>query len=327
MGRFFKKFMIVMLVILIAACSTQVRKGKEEKDSNNSSQTVYQFSYKEQDFKIISFLDEVLDYVRIMKENPELDGENIFNEKVIAPFQAISSLNYVTLDNPLIPTSELEQLEKYTNELLVKEEQINQWIEEALVESAKILSSGEETKIYIFPVNPEDWFMVNQLGGMNGFAYFENNILLMIDPTVSEKALKHAVAHEYHHTVNMFFNGEKSVHSILDLVMTEGEAEFFAGILYPEIKPPWIKPLSEEEEAFVLDGLVVNGDSTDLKIYNDFLYGNYSKKLPSWSNYRIGYQIMNSFIENNPKISVLEWTKMDAKEIVKGSKYKDKIIH
>jgi uncharacterized protein YjaZ len=112
----------------------------------------------------------------------------------------------------------------------------------------------------------------------------------------------------------------------LDLTITEGKAESFANILYPEAKPPWTEPLSEEVEARVLKELKENADSTDWKIYNEFFIGNYAKGIPGWSNYKIGYQITESFIENNPNQLVLEWTKMEAKEIVKNSKYMDKIL-
>ncbi|MDI2589166.1 DUF2268 domain-containing putative Zn-dependent protease [Psychrobacillus sp. NEAU-3TGS] len=73
----------------------------------------------------------------------------------------------------------------------------------------------------------------------------------------------------------------------------------------------------------MLEELSLNGQSMNFVIYDKLAYGNSRKDIPSFSNYKIGYQITESFIENNPDISILEWTKKGAKEIVSGSKYSD----
>lgn len=333
MRRLINLSILLLFVIFISGC-TDVKgqnKGIQEEehekvdDDNTPIETTYHFSYKGQEFKIISFFDEVLEYARIISKNPELDRKAIYTEHVLEPFKDKSSLHYlqlgVTQNDPLRPTSRAEELKKNTNELLENQEQINQWIEEAILESAKLLSSGANTSIYLFPVNPEDSFTTYIMDGVTGLAYFGNNVLLMIDPTASKEVIKYAVAHEYHHTVNMTLNGEQSVYSVLDTIITEGKADSFATILYPEINPPWIEPLPEDVEASVSEELSINGNSTDNKIYNHFVYGNPAKDIPRWSNYKIGYQITESFIENNPDISILEWTKMEAKGIVKRSKY------
>ncbi|WP_186321458.1 DUF2268 domain-containing protein [Bacillus sp. FJAT-22090] len=329
---------LLLMVIFISGCTEVKEQNKEiqeeehEKvdDDNTPIETTYHFSYKGQEFEIISFFDEVLEYARIISEKPELDKKAIYTEHVLEPFKDKSSLHYlelgVTENDPLRPTSQVEQLEKNTNELLKKQEQINQWIEEAILESAELLSSGSNTSIYLFPVNPENSFTRYNLNGVGGFAYFGDNVLLMIDPTASKEVIKYTMAHEYHHTVNMTLNGEQSVNSVLDFILTEGKADSFATILYPEINPPWIQPLPEDITARVLEELRINGNSTDYKIYNRFVYGYPAKDIPRWSNYKIGYQINESFIENNPDSSILEWTKTNADEIVSKSKYKDKIF-
>lgn len=327
MGRFVNLSIFILFITFLAACSNHTEQTKEVEEKESAlNQKTYRFLHNKQEFEIISFYEEVLTYTGSMSENPKQDIKKVFTENVLEPFIEKSSLSDVALGNPFSTTTEIEQLEKNTKELLENQEQINQWIEEALVESADLLSSGAETKIYIFPVNPDNWFVKNQMGGVNAVTYFGNKIVLMIDPAVSEKALKRCIAHEYHHTVNLFYNNEKSIYSVLDLTITEGKAESFANLLYPEEDPPWTEPLPEDVEAKVLEELRVNADSTDWKIYNDFFMGNYAKGIPGWSNYKIGYQITESFIENNPNRSVEEWTKMEAKEIVKNSKYTDKIL-
>lgn len=129
------------------------------------------------------------------------------------------------------------------------------------------------------------------------------------------------MAHEYHHTVNILHNSVPIEYNILDLTMQEGKADSFASIVYPETKVIWKEPLSNDEEAKVLEELSVYGKSMDFIIYDKLVYGNKRKDIPRFSNYKIGYLITESYIENNPDISILEWTKKGAKEIVAGSKY------
>lgn len=58
-----------------------------------------------------------------------------------------------------------------------------------------------------------------------------------------------------------------------------------------------------------------NLDSDDYEIWEDFFYGNRRKGILPWTNYKIGYQIMENFLIENPDISIEEWTRMPAKDI------------
>lgn len=329
MRRLIKLSNLLLLVFFISGCidGEKQNKGIQEKkheivdDNNTSMETTYHFSYKGQEFKIISFFDEVMEYATTISENPELDKKSIYTKYVLVPFKEQSSINDITLGDPLSPSWEIEQLEKKTNELLENQGQINKWIEEAILRSAELLP-GEDINIYIFPVNPEEWHLINTGGGLSGMTFSENDFLLMIDPSVSEETVKYVVAHEYHHSVNFLHDGIPIDSNILDLVVMEGKAESFASIVYPEARIIWKEdPLSNDEEAKVLEELSVNGESMDYIIYEKLVFGNSRKHIPGFSNYKIGYLLTESYIKNNPDISILEWTKKDAKEIVAGSKY------
>jgi uncharacterized protein YjaZ len=309
MNRFVNLSSLLLFLIFISGCT-------DVKEDNNTKVNSYQFSYEGQNFEIIPFYEEVLEYTSRMKGNIlELDQEAIYMESVLEPFNEKSSLD-ITLDNSLFlsPSLRIEQLEENTNRLLENQEKINLWIEEAILESVELLPS-KDTKIHIFPANPEDWFFI-EANGVGGAAFSDNGFILFIDPTFSEDALKFTVAHEYHHIVT-----EQNLNNILDYIIIEGKADSFASIVYPEISSPWATPLSEDEEANVLEILRKNINSADMNAYYKFQGGNPAQGIPMWSNYKIGYQIMKSFSENNPDISIEEWTNLDAKEIVKRSKY------
>ena len=330
MRRFINVFIFLILAIFISGCTESIEqnKGTYEKqqgiaeEDNTPTETTYLFTYKGKEFKIISFFDEMLDYAKTISENPELDKKAVYTEHVLEPFLEKSSINEISLGDTLRPSWEIEQLEKKTNELLEKQVQINNWIEDAILKSAELLPGGD-TNIYIFPVNPEEWHLINTGGGISGLTFSESDFLLMIDPSVLEESVNYTVAHEYHHTVNFLHDGIPFDSNILDFILTEGKADAFASIVYPETKVIWKEPLSNDEEINVLEELKAHGESMDFIIYDKLVYGNSRKNIPKFSNYKIGYQITESYIEKNPNTSIIDWTKMDSDEIIRRSKYSD----
>ncbi len=318
------KFIIKILIILLlitttSACAEQTK--EEVKQSPEQTKTTYHFSHNGRDFEIYYFFDEVLSYTKLMNEDPKLDNKEIFRHTVLEPFMKESAIYHQNLGNFFSPTTKIVKLKENTNELLKKQDKISQWIKKSIEKSTELLP-GRDTTFYVFPVNPDDWFTVYKMEGIGGAAFFGNKILLMLDPAFEEEMLKYTVAHEYNHTVHMSHNGTKSMSTILDGVITEGKADNFAKILYPTMKVPWIESLTEDEENAVLEELTKIDDSAYFNGYNDFLYGKSSNNIPQWANYKIGYQVTKSFIEHNPDISIPEWTKMDATQIVKNSDYK-----
>ncbi|WP_161493892.1 DUF2268 domain-containing putative Zn-dependent protease [Virgibacillus necropolis] len=63
----------------------------------------------------------------------------------------------------------------------------------------------------------------------------------------------------------------------------------------------------------------INQPST--KIKDRFFFGDSSKNVPKWAKYKTGNKIMESFIEENPNVSIANWTDMRADEILMKSKY------
>ena len=64
-----------------------------------------------------------------------------------------------------------------------------------------------------------------------------------------------------------------------------------------------------------------NLESTDSSFIQGFTHGNPYYGIPPWSTYKIGNQIMQSFLEENSNLTIKEWTKMSESEIFLKSKY------
>jgi uncharacterized protein YjaZ len=112
-------------------------------------------------------------------------------------------------------------------------------------------------------------------------------------------------------------------YTLLDSFIFEGEAEVFARMVYPNKIAPWSQPLPDEWLERVLGVLRENADSTDADLYYDFVNGNAVKNIPLWSSYKVGYKITQSYLENNPEISMEELMNLDSEEIFRGSAYND----
>jgi uncharacterized protein YjaZ len=309
----------IFLLLLLASCSSQHAVDKEEKETI-PAQTEVSFSHNEQNFKIIPFYEEVLAYTGYVKDNPSKSNPGAYVEKVLEPIKKKSEMNYLSLDYPFSSSTDVERFEDTTMKLLQNEKKINELIKDALIKSSEILPGGD-TNIYVMPLRPEDQFVIENMKGVAGVTYNKDAIFIQIDTSFTEEMLQYIVAHEYHHTINMQTNGDSGFYSVLDKMISEGKADSFARIVYPDINAPWTEPLLVESEKKVFEELKENADSMSMKIYMDFFNGNSAKGIPLWSNYKIGYQVTQSYLEMNPNVSIVDWTRLRSKDMLQASEY------
>lgn len=206
------------------------------------------------------------------------------------------------------------KLKEYIVELDERHIEIVEVIKEALTDSTSLLSGGNY-KIYLAPFNSD--VDTEDFHGVTGFAQ-KNAMILMLDPyNMTEKSIKELIAHEYHHLVYMEISdyNTRTAH-LLEKVVMEGKAETFTKILYPNYEVHWIEPLSNDEKDRVWSFIDENKYSVSEEDYSVLNNGSISKELPSWSNYRMGYQIMQEYLKKNPDLPVEEWTVLKAVDII-----------
>ncbi|MEI5906900.1 DUF2268 domain-containing putative Zn-dependent protease [Bacillus spongiae] len=326
MSKLFSIWILLISLLLLASCSKDSSQQPKNEKEKIPSQSSVEFNHNEQTFHIIPLYEEILDYTSAAQEDSQLNTEGEYFTRVVQPFKEKAYEQEATINNYqsfFLPTKNVEKLKENTIKLLKQQEEINQLIKESLLKSAKQLT-GKNKVIFIMPLNPENTFPVNRMEGVSGVAFSENVLLLQIDPDFVSSALTYAVAHEYHHTVNMeTYEGN---YPLMDSAIFEGKADLFARIVYPNKTVPWVEPLPENTKEVILNELKDNANLTNHDIYRDFLEGDYAKGLPMWSNYKIGFTILESYIKNNPAISNEEWTKLDSKGILEGSDYSHILI-
>ncbi|SDO12089.1 Uncharacterized protein YjaZ [Psychrobacillus sp. OK028] len=315
MNKTFKLVFLITTLLVLVSCSNDTEKIKNPPISVIDSPEVYQ--YGEQEFKIYTYYQPFLDFLEQTEAQPE-NTEEIYRETVLSSFKD-NGFSYSDFNVDIFYTpNDLKELRKTIETLIDKQVELNTFIKEALATSVDKLPGGDK-KIHIMPVTPEIFQYGEDMGNTAGYAWNKNSVVLLVGPSFQKGDLQYTVAHEYHHVVNMDIAGS-SWYTLLEQSVLEGKADTFATMLYPKVNTPWTKPFTDQENKKVMEIFSANLDSTNTDLTGDFLNGNQWKGIPVWSRYKIGFQIMEEFRTNNPNITVEEWTKIPAKELLEKSK-------
>lgn len=304
--------MIISLLILLFSCSDEREKVSPEK---TDIQNPLVFKHNNQEFKIFTFYQDFEDFLKKAEKQPN-NLEKLYQESVVEAFSLVHGYaykNYWMFTTP----SDTKALKETIDALVNKQDRVNDLIVQALKESADQLPGGDKS-IYLLPAIPEFKPDLQILNYVTGEAWNKNTIIILIDPSFVEEHLQYTVAHEYHHVVAM---EHSSAYTLLERSILEGKADAFAEIVYPKVHVPWSEPLTGQAKEKAWNSFTQNLNSTDMNLWEEFLNGNPSKGIEYWSNYKIGYQIMKSFLEENPEVSILEWTKLPAEDIFLKSEY------
>jgi uncharacterized protein YjaZ len=324
-------FIIVIIISLLTGCveekvSEQVKQIESDNPSNLKEEpegysiqnaTPVQFKVAEQEFEIVPVFEPHLEYVKKVREDPDANHSELYISTVIEPFrkEAYGEDRGLWLKDMLTGAINIEKLNESIILLDENYEHISNLIKESIEKSAKLLPSGKKT-IYLFPFNPDQSFTISTMNGVAGFAT-EQLIVLQIAPQkYKEEMIPYTIAHEYHHTV--YFEKHKAQErDMIDYVLSEGRADSFANLVYPNMNIPWIAEVPQEDVNTIWNWVNERRYSVNEDDYTEMRTGN--RIIPQWSDYRIGYQIMQDFLKDNPGVSIKEWTFMDADEILEKS--------
>ncbi|MDL4839477.1 DUF2268 domain-containing protein [Aquibacillus rhizosphaerae] len=322
------RFFSLILILLMVSCSNDTAQENENTGSKailNSEPVT--FVHNKHEFKVVYYFAEFLNYIEKAEQEPG-NLDELYIESVLNPFSKDVFGEYYgeTLSSNwgLGTPTNTEILKRYNEALLEDQDKINSLIVEALKKSVNELPPGTDKTVYVFPANPKNASVMKWIKGVSGLTWNKDFFLIQIAPSfLNEDMLKLAVAHEYHHSVLFEDKDNYNNTTVLGEVLLEGRADKFSRILYPEIEPPWSHFSPSQEEA-TWNLLNENIDSTDYSIIDDLFNGVRSKGIPDRSNYKIGYAIMTNFIQKNPDITILEWSKMSPIEILEKSNYEEK---
>ncbi len=180
---------------------------------------------------------------------------------------------------------------------------------------------GPDTKI-LFTANPEYRELYKTFGiGMHAITVGTGKIIVSIDPTFKnwQQLLPYTLAHEYHHSVWTSRNFVTADFTPLEYLVLEGRAESFAKGLFPIANHPFMNMLTEIQERRIWNLIRTEVNKRNSEMNDNMMYG--TKEIPYGSVYTIGFNIIESFKRNNPKIDDKELIDITPDQILLLSKY------
>ncbi|KPB03706.1 DUF2268 domain-containing protein [Bacillus sp. CHD6a] len=315
-------FLLIGLFVL-AGCEIGTQKVTvvKEEELILRNDDVATYTVNGQEFEIHPWYGNYVEYIK--EDYSSADARSDHFQKVVGnPLSnAVLGYDYGYQNNIYLePPHNINKLKDYVLQLDERHKEILEIIKEALTASTSLLPGGNY-QIYLAPVNSD--VNMEEFHGVTGFAE-KDAMILMLDPyNMTEKSIKELIAHEYHHLVYMEISDNYNTRTahLLERVVMEGKAETFTKILYPDYDVHWIEPLSNDERDRVWSYIDENKYSVSEEKYSVLFNGSISKELPSWSNYRMGYQIMQEYVKNNPDVPIEEWTVLKAVEIIDGLEF------
>lgn len=176
-------------------------------------------------------------------------------------------------------------------------------------EIQKICKEAETKVSAILPVTNVDIVILDNPyetipeKGMGGHTYTSHIVVISIDPLFPELArtlkqeLSDTLAHELHHAARWQAIGYGE--TLSEAIVSEGLADHFARqIRQNEYIQPWDKALTPEQ---VEELLTKAKEEFDSKTYNHtaWFFGSEEKKIPRWTAYTIGYQLVDKYLKNH----------------------------
>ena len=318
--KYLFSYLVILFLMSLSAC--------DSKNNNIQNETIA-FSSGNQQFLIVPFYLNMPAYVKKAKEN-RAQINRIYKTYVYDPiwddFASEGECSFLA-KNIKKPITDLDVLETEIN--VLSNSGSEEIIKKALLKVSKVLP-GPNTTVYIQVIDPaykkiipSDARKILDMGILAD-TYGTGKIIISIDPTSEnwENMLPRIVAHEYHHSIWISRNFKTAHFSLLDCLTLEGRAEGFADLLYPDSEAPWPGFTDVDNEHHVWKHMKKVLHSREEQVIMKMFIGD--KDIPFLSVYSMGYRIMQEYLLNNPDVSLMEWTDMEAGELLSKSKYEEK---
>lgn len=143
--------------------------------------------------------------------------------------------------------------------------------------------------------------------GIGGFTPCANTIFISLDPKNSsfkgsyKKELAYTLIHEINHAIR--FRTPIPKETLFEAMISEGLADHFAMEVTGRKNPPdWSMALidKQKKEFFKKAAEEWNLPTYD---HNTWFYGSDVKKIPRWTAYTLGYDLVAVYLQKHPEIS------------------------
>lgn len=217
------------------------------------------------------------------------------------------------------PINDIEALQEVLEQ--IKQSDVDERALEAAKYASRLLPGGPVT-ICIFAYPPDigsAGFVADVMGGAMGFTDAKGSLWLQLLPTEGWlDEIYSAVTHEYYHAMTYPDNG--AAPTLLDVLISEGSADSFTAILYPDSVPEWTAALSPREQAAIWALMKADLQTTNPTTIDGWVFGD-GETVPRQAGYTIGFAIMQSWLKRHPDIPPSEWSRLSPQAILDGSAF------
>ena len=190
--------------------------------------------------------------------------------------------------------------------------QVVQIAEKALVGTSRLFAYRKPVETVIFSSFPG--FVIPEVG-IGAHAIMQGDIVVNIDfsrndiKKVIQKELFPTLYHEFSHVVRA--SAHKNLYATLgESLITEGIASYVEKKVFRK-KVPYIEPIKNEKKYWLLAQ-----KNIDMQVYNhsEWFFG--TKKLPRWIGYRLGYLIIDRFMERQKNFNLARLVRTKSQNIL-----------
>ena len=197
----------------------------------------------------------------------------------------------------------------------IEDGRVRELVASGLKQAAAALPGAERTTVCIQAVALNR--AIEQMRGVSGVS-LGGRIKIFVHPTIAGFArVEYTAAHEYHHEVARLRLPAGWSRDPLEAIVAEGKADAFAVRLFPRLAPPHTDPLSGDEKRRVWAMFQQQLATPTNSFRDDFMFGG-AEGMPQWAGYRLGFEIVNSYLQAHPGLSVQDWTLLPAREFVEA---------
>lgn len=172
----------------------------------------------------------------------------------------------------------------------ISESNIDTIVRRSLVSASQLWPSKDIT-VCLFPFPPESDAadsIRRRMNGVIGFSEAPGALWLQIIPISGWlDKVPYTIVHEYHHAISYEYGVIPAKgKTLLDTILAEARADWFATTLYPASRAPWTIPLPPNDEDTVWSAMLPVLDSREGTDVERFFF-DVEDDVPQWAGYRI----------------------------------------
>lgn len=315
-----KKLAPIALVFFLFSCQ---HPAKQSKSVYSSHAIVYKNLTGDKIVFLEDYYNTYFEAIKTNYANRNQVYEQLVQDSIFQKYFTKSEYAQVFKNVLSSPIRDTAGLLKYISAIVDNRIKIEQLITQTLADDRKYLKNDSVT-IYVLPSNEDISQVIQGKEGVIGLTAGSRQIVLTIDPMVNnwQQMLAYTLTREYEHAYWTKTNFKAVKQStLLDWIVSEGMADSYAHLVYPDFVGAWTKAISGEIESKLWTRIKPELDNTNIAFQYNVMYGS-KNEYPYWGGYELGYHIVQSAWQKHPELTPVEWVNMPAKQIFEMSDYK-----